>query len=172
MKRLELENKTDVIRQIRDYTERNPEAKFIHRLQVVLMYAEKGKETFDSLGSQFGNSPRSISNWIKKLNRTGVIESLRCDDRRGRPSRLTRSQKHELRFFLSEEPGKQGESGKRWNGTNLSRFVSRRYGVDLSVRTCQLYLRGQGFHRQESGACDKTGGEGCSTVRKRNHQQY
>jgi transposase len=146
MKRLELENKMNITSQIRNYFERNEEFKFIHRLQVILLFADKEKETCESLGSQFGNSPRSISNWIKKLNRTGTIESLRCNDKTGRPSRLTQAQKHELRIVLSEKPEKQGESGKRWNGTNLSRFIRRYYGVDLSVRACQLLLRDPAFH--------------------------
>jgi transposase len=105
------------------------------------LFADKEKATCESLGAQFGNSPRSISNWIKKLNRTGTIESLRCSPEIGRPSRLTKAQKHELKMILSDNPEKQGESGKRWNGMNLSRFINRYYGLDISVRTCQLLLR-------------------------------
>ena len=145
MKRLELENKTNIITQIRSYLESNSEAKYIHRLQVILQYAEGAKETCDGLGSRFGNSPRSISNWIKKLNRTGVIESLRCNEKTGRPKRLTQTQKDELRMVLSENPEKQGESGKRWNGINLSRFIIRRFGISIGVRACQLLLSEPGF---------------------------
>jgi hypothetical protein len=45
-------------------------------------------------------------------------------------------------MVLSEKPEKQGESGKRWNGMNLSRYIGQRYGVVLNVRSCQLLLRG------------------------------
>jgi transposase len=148
MKRLELENKTNITNQVRNYLEKNSEAKFIHRLQVVLLFADKEKETCESLGAQFGNSPRSISNWIKKLNRTGNIESLRCNEQIGRPSLLTDTQKQELRMVLSETPEKQGEAGKRWNGANLSGFISRHYGVSITARACQLLLQEQGFHSE------------------------
>jgi transposase len=154
MKRLELEHKTNILTQIRNYLERNSESKFIHRLQVVLLFGEREKETCESLGALFGNSPRSISNWIKKLNQTGVIESLRCNDKAGRPMRLTQSQKHELKMILQEKPEMHGEAGKRWKGMNLSRFISRRYGVDLSVRACQLLLREQVFRRRVSDPRD------------------
>ena len=150
MKRLELVNKTDILAQIRSYMESNHEAKFIHRLQIILMYAEREKETCESLGALFGNSPRSISNWIKKLNQMGVIESLRCELQTGRPSRLTQVQKQEIMIILQEKPEKQGESGKRWNGMNLSRYINRRYGIILNVRACQLLLRKSGFSRNVS----------------------
>jgi transposase len=154
MKRLELENKTSIMTQIRSYLERNSESKFIHRLQIILLFGEREKETCESLGALFGNSPRSISNWIKKLNQTGVIESLRCNHEIGRPSRLTQAQKHELMIILQEKPEMQGESGKRWNGMNLSRFISRRYGVVLNVRACQLFLRELCFNRNVPKECD------------------
>jgi transposase len=150
MKRLDLENKANIITQIRSYLESNSEAKFIHRLQVILQYAEGKEETCDRLGIQFGNSPRSVSNWIKKLNRTGVIESLRCNQQTGRPKRLTQAQKHELRMVLSETPEKHGETGKRWNGINLSRYIARCYGIALSVRACQLLLSEPDFRGRVS----------------------
>jgi transposase len=146
MKRLELKNKANITAQIRDYIESNPESKFFHRLQIIHLFATNEEETCESLGTLFGNSPRSISNWIKKLNQKGVIEALRCNSQMGRPSRLARFQKNELRMVLQEKPDMHGESGTRWNGMNLSRFVSRRYGIVLSVRACQLLLRELGFH--------------------------
>jgi transposase len=130
--------------------ESNHEAKFIHRLQIIQMFAESEKESCESLGLLFGNSPRSISNWIKKLNQMGVIESLRCELQTGRPSRLTQVQKQELTPVLQEKPETQGESGKRWNGMNLSRFINRRYGVVLNVRACQLLLHELGFSNSVS----------------------
>ena len=150
MKRLELKNKTQITAQIRSYLESNPESIYFHRLQIIHLFATKEKETCESLGALFGNSPRSISNWIKKLNQKGVIESLRCDSQVGRPSRLTQAQKHELMMVLQEKPDRHGETGKRWNGMNLSQFVSRRYGVVLSVRACQLLLRELSLHGRVS----------------------
>jgi len=93
MKRLVLKNKDSVVNQIRCYLEKNSEAKFIHRLQVILMFAEDEDKSCDSLGVMFGHSPRSISNWVKKVNQTDDIESLRSKIISGRPSRLTESQK-------------------------------------------------------------------------------
>jgi len=140
MKRLELKNHHGIVNQIRRYIENNSEAKFIHRLQVVLLFASSENESCDSLGSLFGNSPRSISNWIKRVNQTGDIESLRSKPQMGRPARLTKSQKDEIKSVLRELPAKHDVQGKRWNGSILSLYISRRYGIQLKVRSCQRLL--------------------------------
>jgi len=140
MKRLVLEDKDSILNQIRSYLENDPEAKFIHRLQVILLFASREEESCDSLGSMFGNSPRSISNWIKKVNQTGNIESLRSKPGSGRPSRLTQEQKNEIRTVLQQLPEEHEIQGKSWNGKNLSSFISQRYGITLQIRACQRIL--------------------------------
>jgi len=140
MKRLVLKDKDCIANQIRSYLENDPEAKFIHRLQVILLFASKKDANCDSLGLMFGNSPRSISNWIKRVNQSGNIESLRSKPQSGRPSRLTKEQKDELRTVLQKLPEEQGIQGRVWNGKNLSLYISQRYGILLQVRSCQHFL--------------------------------
>jgi len=140
MKRLVLKNRNDVVNQIRSYLENNSEAKFVHRLQVLLLFANKEDESCDSLGLMFGNSPRSISNWIKKVNQTGKIASLYSKPGSGRPSRLTKVQKGNLKMVLRELPEQCGIHGKKWNGNNLSSYISEHYGIQLKVRSCQRLL--------------------------------
>jgi len=140
MKRLVLKNRNEIISQIRIYLEKNSEAKFIHRLQVLLMYADSGEKSCDSLGALFGNSPRSISNWVKRVNQTGNIDSLRSKQSSGRPSRLTSSQKEEIKKVLQEHPVKRGMQGKQWNGKNLSSYIGQHYDIVLNVRSCQRLI--------------------------------
>ena len=137
MKRLILENQNSIVSQINTYLDNNSEAKFIQRLQVVLLFASSEKESCDSLGKLFGNSPRSVSNWIKRVNKTGNIESLRNKPLSGRPSRLTKSQKTEIKTILQDTPEKQGICCKKWNGKILSSFINKRYGIELKERSCQ-----------------------------------
>jgi len=140
MNRLKLENREGIVEQIRCYLENNQEAKFIHRLQVLQLFACKEDESCDSLGALFDNSPRSISNWIKKVNQTGDIESLRSKPIEGRPPRLTKKQMAEIQTVLQETPEKWGMEGRHWNGRLLSSHISRRYGIILKVRSCQRLL--------------------------------
>jgi len=140
MKRLVLENTDCIINQIRLYFENNSEAKFIHRLQIILLFASKDDESCDSLGALFGNSPRSISGWIKKVNQTGSIDSLRSKPGSGRPSRLTDIQKDDIKMVLQELPERFGIPDKKWNGRNLSSYINEHYGIRLKVRSCQRLI--------------------------------
>ena len=109
--------------------------------QIILLFAESEDKSCDTLGALFGNSPRSISNWIKRVNKSGDIESLRSRLSCGRPARLTKEQKEEIKIILQELPEKHGIEGKRWNGRNLSLYISQHYAISLKVRSCQrLFL--------------------------------
>jgi transposase len=141
MKRLVLENRNSIVHQIREYLENNSEAKYIHRLQVILLFADSEDKSCDTLGALFSNSPRSISNWIKKLNQTGDVQSLRSISPSGRPSRLSEVQKEEIKMILRVLPEKQGMQGKRWNGILLSSYISQHYGIALNVRSCQRLVQ-------------------------------
>jgi len=156
MKRLTIDNRIGITNQIRSYLEKNSESKFIHRLHVILLFADTGSnESCDSLGTLFGISPRSISNWIKKINQTGDIESLRSIPPSGRPPRLTQEQKDEIRTVLQQSPEKQGIQDKYWRGKNLSTFIYQRYGLILTVRSCQFLLHKAGFSAKGSTRRDK-----------------
>ena len=150
MKRLVLEKKSDIINQIQDYLEKNSEAKFIHRLQAIFLFATNEDESCDSLCARFGSSPRSISNWIKRINRSGSIESLRSKPQPGRSPRLTAIQKKEIRSAMEDLPEKRGVHGKRWNGKNLSLYISQYYGITLKERTCQRLFHELGVGRTVS----------------------
>jgi transposase len=108
---------------------------------VILLFAEKKGESCDSLGAFFENSPRSISNWIKRVNMTGDIQSLWSKPTFGRPPRLSKAQRDEIKLVLRESPEKQGMDVKRWSGSSLSSYISRHYGISLKVRACQRLFR-------------------------------
>jgi Transposase and inactivated derivatives len=156
MMRLLLDNKTDVINQIRDYLEMSAEAKFIHRLQAILLFAESEKGSCNGVGASFGNSPRSVSNWVKRINRTGTIESLRSKPQSGRPTRLSQAQRVEIKTVLQDLPEKQGMSGRRWGGKNLSSYIRLRYGIEMEIRTCQRLLKELGISSSSKKADKST----------------
>jgi len=145
MKRLHIVNQTSLKEKIQSYFEGNEEAKFIHRLHGVLLFAEKEDESCDSIGALFGNSPRTISNWIKRINSTGDIESLRSKKQPGRPSRLSEEQKQELKQVIQEAPEKHGITSNVWDGKSLSAYIERRYAIVLKTRTCQRLFHQLGF---------------------------
>ena len=145
MKRLVLVNKEGLKVKIQSYFEGNEEAKFIHRLHGILLFAEKEDESCDSIGALFGNSARTISNWIKRINESGDIESLRGKKQPGRPSRLSESQKQELKQVIEDAPEKHGITINVWDGKSLSAYIEKRYCIVLKTRTCQRLFHQLGF---------------------------
>jgi len=145
MKRLIIKDKEGIKEKIQQYFAGNEEARFIHRLHGVLLFSEKEAESCDSIGALFGNSPRTVSNWIKRINATGDIESLRSKKQEGRPSRLSEEQRAELRRVIQDSPEKHGISINVWDGKSLSAYIERQYGIIMKTRTCQRLFHQLGF---------------------------
>jgi len=145
MKRLVIKDKEGIKKTIQDYFAGNEEARFIHRLHGVLLFSEKEDESCDSIGALFGNSPRTVSNWIKRINDTGDIESLRSKKQPGRPPRLSEEQRQELKQVIQEAPEKHGITSNVWDGKSLSAYIERRYSIVMKTRTCQRLFHQLGF---------------------------
>ena len=145
MKRLVIKDKDGITAKIQHYFERNEEARFIHRLHGILLFSGKEDESCDSIGALFGNSPRTVSNWIKRVNETGDIESLRSKKQSGRPSRLSEKQQQELRVILQELPEKHGITSNIWDGKSLSAFIKKQYDIVLETGACQRLFHKLGF---------------------------
>jgi len=145
MKRLIIKDSEGIKEKIQQYFAGNEEARFIHRLHGVLLFSEKEDESCDSIGALFGNSPRTVSNWIKRINATGDIESLRSKKQSGRPSRLSEDQRAELQRVIQESPEKHGITINVWDGKSLSAYIEKRYGIIMKTRTCQRLFHQLGF---------------------------
>jgi transposase len=145
MKRLIIEDRENIKAKIQRYFSGNNEARFIHRLHGVLLFSEKEDESCDSIGALFGNSPRTVSNWIKRINETGDIESLRSKRQPGRPPRLSEEQRQELKLVIQESPEKHGITINIWDGKSLSAYIAMKYGIVMKTRTCQRLFHQLGF---------------------------
>ena len=145
MRRLEIKNKELIQIKIQKYFEKSTESRFVHRLHGILLFIKSEDESCDSIGKLFGNSPRSISNWINKLNESGDLESLRDVKRLGRPPRLNSSQEAELKLILQQPPENSGMTSNIWDGKTLSAYIEMRYGIILQVRACQRLFHKLGF---------------------------
>ena len=145
MKRLVIENKKGIKTKIQGYFSGNEEAKFIHRLHGVLLLIEKDDESCDSIGALFGNSPRTVSNWVRRVNETGDIECLRSKKQPGRPPRLSEEQRQELKAVIQEPPEQHGVSINIWDGKSLSYYIEKQYNIVMKTRTCQRLFRQLGF---------------------------
>jgi len=86
----------------------------------------------------FGNPPRTISNWVKKVDETGDLNSLCTKPRSGRLPELNVQQTQETRQALCEPPEKNGVMTNIWNGKSPSWYIKNKYV--LNEYPC-LYLK-------------------------------
>ncbi len=145
MQKLKIENKSQIEEQIRTYLHQSDEAKFVHRLHGMLLLLSDEKNNCANVAALFGNSPRSIANWVHSINACGSINALRDKDKPGRTPRLNEEQLEHLRNILQEHPTKVGVSANIWDGKSLSHYIEFKYSITLQVRQCQRLFRKLGF---------------------------
>lgn len=145
MQRLVIKDSQNIQALIQDYFHKNEDAQFIHRLHGILLFLKDEKSTCDSIGLLFGNSPRTISNWIKKINKDGNLEALRTKVRTGKPPRLNKTQLAEIKIVLQKQPEQSDVPSNLWDGKSLSFYIEKKYQIKLGVRRCQELFHELGF---------------------------
>jgi transposase len=145
MQKLTITQKEDIENLISDYFSKNDEAQFIHRLHGILLFLKDEDSTCNSVASMFGNSPRTISNWVKKVNKSSTLEVLRTKKRTGRKPRLTNMQLSEIKGVLQKSPEESGITSNIWDGKSLSFYIEKKYQIVLGVRRCQSLFHELGF---------------------------
>jgi len=99
----------------------------------------------NTVASLFNNSPRTLSNWVHKLNESGDINVLRDKPKRGRQPRLNSEQLEHIKAILQDPPSKVGLADNLWDGKTLSYYIEQRFSIKLGVRQCQRVFHKLGF---------------------------
>lgn len=145
MNRRKIDNKDALILSIQSALNETEEAKFYHRLDLVLL-AVSGMPVKE-IAALYNESPTTISYWTKKVVEQGV-DSLKSDAHTGRTPRLTPEQLKQLDIDLQKLPSNFGYEVNLWDGLVLSRHLEENYSVSLKVRQCQRILRKLGYTLQ------------------------
>lgn len=145
MQILTLNSSEEIKIKIQEYFRKNEEAKFIHRLHGILLKIDNKDIACHTIAELFGNSSRTISNWINKVNKTGDIEVLRDNKKPGRNSKLNENQLNIIKDALQKLPELNGVSANIWDGKSLSFYIKKEFGIDLGVRQCQRMFSKLGF---------------------------
>lgn len=142
MNNRKISNKDDLILAIKNELKHNEEAKYYHRLDIVML-AINGM-SIKEIASLYDESPTTISYWTKKSVEQG-IESLKLGKHTGRKPRLSAEQLHQLDEDLHKSPTEFGYESNLWDGLVLSRHLADHYAVNLQVRQCQRIMRQLGY---------------------------
>lgn len=141
-KRLTIAESPQIVLALYDEIRRSEDARYDHRLHVVLLVAQG--MTCSEVSHYLGDSVRSIQNWVNAFEKDGLA-GLKDKTRPGRPSRLTNEQMEEIGIALRSSPEDYGLAGHLWDGNLLSEFILQKFGVKLKIRQCQRIFRQLGF---------------------------
>lgn len=145
MKVRKTDNKDAIIFDIRSALSSCEDAKFYHRLDLVML-AINGMP-IKEIGCLYNEPAKTISTWTKKVAESGV-DSLKSASHPGRPSSLTEIQIKQLDTDLQKSPEDFGYDLYNWDGLVLSRHLKDHYNVSLKVRQCQRIMHQLGYTLQ------------------------
>jgi len=149
MQKLTIENPEVIKAQIRKHLKCS-EGRYVHRLHGILLLLENpDRYNCDHVATLFNNSPRSISNWVHKINSTGSIVALIDKPKTGRNPTLTHEEEIQLKEAICVHPSESGIEANLWDGKTVSLFIVNTFNKELKVRQCQRIIKKLGFTLQK-----------------------
>jgi transposase len=139
------------VKQLKNYTTEQVEALYEgdekHRtgvklyaiLQLTRGYSSRALEEF------FRTSFKQICNWADRFDAEGV-QGLRLKAGRGRRSRLTEKQQHQLKSDLSKSPQEFGYNTNRWSCSLTGEHIRKMYQVEYKQAAIYNLLRRIGLY--------------------------
>ena len=76
--------------------------------------------------------------WKNRLRRQG-LKGLR-QGKVGKRSKLNLQRKNALKKIIKKPPVAQGYKNKKWTGLIVQDYAKKHWGIDISLRTAQLWL--------------------------------
>jgi transposase len=153
-KKLKIKDVEGVKKGVREYFSSNIDARFAHRLDLILLLCNG--HSAKEVSELYGLNKATIHRWVHKLNDKG-IEGLLERSKAGRPRDLPKEKFVELRGDLTKSPIDFGYKQGRWDGKLLSYHLKEKYGVLLKVRRCQMLFHELGFSLQRPRKMPKGG---------------
>lgn len=96
-----------------------------------------------------GVSEDAVTSWVHLFWRRGV-DGLKAKKSPGRPPKLTKTQRKELRQLIIDGPDKAGYPGACWRSPMIQDLVLRRFDVFYSARYISQLLGNMGFSYQKA----------------------
>lgn len=149
-----ISNKQTLIDEGKRIVSMSDDAKFLRKVTIVNLMLNGASAS--SLSPSCGETARTLNSWMKSVDEKG-FESLRPKKQPGRPNKLTKAQKEEIKVAILLPPEDSGYTV--WDGPSLSDYINRTYGVSLGVRQCQRLFHQLGFSQIRPQAFPSKGQE-------------
>jgi transposase len=139
-RRQRLENKLRAAR-------RNGDVSLVTRILAILSLS--AGRTTEQVAEILHVSTRSINSWFTKYLLLGLAGLYR-NRPKGRPAKLTKSQKRELSRIIEQGPTKSGYVGNCWRSPMIQELIHDHFGVFYSVKYIAQLLKNLGFSFQKA----------------------
>ena len=136
-------NIDNLISEGKELLDANTDMMLAHRVSMVLLVLQ-GMSALH-LSEYAGCEPRTIQKWVDAVDKGG-FDALRPQNKSGRPKKLNDKQKSSIKKVLSSDPSAEGYTV--WDGVSLSDYISKKYDIELSVRSCQRLFHELGFSQK------------------------
>lgn len=87
-----------------------------------------------------GITRETVRKWKGQL-RSGGINELVEHKKVGKRYRVDNEKLFELKKIIKQKPAKFGYKGKRWTGKLVMDYVQLQWGIKISIRTAQLWIK-------------------------------
>ena len=77
--------------------------------------------------------------WKNQLRKEG-LKGVRRQRKVGKRSKLNQQRKNKLKRIIKKSPVSQGYKNKKWTGLLIQDYVKKEWGINISLRTAQLWL--------------------------------
>jgi len=95
--------------------------------------------TMKEVCNVLGVTREGVRLWKEKFRKDG-LESFLEEKKVGKRSKLIETRKKELKDTVRLSPKRQGYKQKKWTGIIIQDFVLNKWGINITVRTAQVWL--------------------------------
>lgn len=116
------------------------------RLMVAIMY--KRGPSVPMIAEWLDMRERTIYNWLDRLEERSIADAITDDQRPGRPSKLTETEREEFTSAVNESPMESGYDQPAWSTALARQFLHEQFDTEYSHRTVRRLLTEAGLHPQ------------------------
>lgn len=124
------------IQELNDWLNTNKLARKILICQAIVALHKGAKMT--EVCSVLDITREGVRLWKNQLRRQG-LKGLR-QGKVGKRSKLNQQKMNALKKIIKKPPVAQGYKNKKWTGLLIQDYVKKAWGLDISLRTAQLWL--------------------------------
>lgn len=136
-------NVDNLISEGKDILKGNVDMQLAYRISMVLLVLQGMPAT--QLAEFADCEPRTIQLWVDAVDKDGY-DALKAQGKPGRRKKLDDKQKAIIKKALLADPTNEGYTV--WDGISLSDYIAGKFGISLSVRSCQRLFHELGFSQK------------------------